>query len=146
MIAASNGYFDLVKEFLDKSVDANLRDSNGWTAHDHAIRNGHNQVGSLLQLYCSENWPEVVELETAVKMFQGDLASNRNLYLDSDTREGLLRILSRPTYANLRKWIADSPIEGDELLWLGTSDVQIAVTQSGRNPWMMKGQRVPRNQ
>ena len=48
MYAAKYGYTDLVKLFLEKGAKKDLKDNNGNTAKDHAIKNNHPETAALL--------------------------------------------------------------------------------------------------
>ena len=52
MLAAEVGHYEVVEQLLEKGAVADLRDSDGWTAHDLAGLRGHDSIFELLQSYC----------------------------------------------------------------------------------------------
>ena len=51
MYAASNGDIELVRDLVDKGVDINVTDVNGWSALTYASTYGHSEIVSELAGY-----------------------------------------------------------------------------------------------
>jgi hypothetical protein len=89
-MAAKAGDLATVRALLDSGIDVNAKSSDGWTALDHAVNNGHTLVARLLQerggrksrlLLRERVW--TVSQARRLKAIAGVLASNSTAWADN---------------------------------------------------------------